>query len=1081
MDDFEEELRKKLDRRYPGVASKMKLTRVVDKHYSFELDIARGQVECIRIRYSFDLPPIDIEFEGRTYHGIVGTTYKPTELVVLESRLMGPGWVDVEAPSVSWQKFQHSHLGLELTVDSQDRLAPSNVQEEVPRFSLASVSLVKGREAEAPIEAITLLYSSNYDVEAVQLSVSTTPYVFLVLDEKMKDQKKVFEGIFGQNLTFVQREYALLNVFIQKLNQLDPDIILGHDVINVFFEVIFSRCQKLSINVVSSLSRFKRDQNDLKASQKLSGLKKIRALTVGRMVCDSQLGSMENVRETNYELDFLAEKYLGEQNVCGFRLSSQDPLKNLIHLIDESLINAHLSLGICQKLQLVQLNKQLTNVAGCFWYQSFENKRAERNEMLLMHTFHRSGFIFPDKFPPKFSENKKAKKREKPKYAGGLVLEPKAGLYKDYILLLDFNSLYPSIIREYKICFTTVKRDYVDISFYVDDPKKAQEEKEKENRRRKQDDEEDSDEELIVTDDFNIPVHEMGDTKETPHTQILPKIVHRLIKKRQEVKNEIKKTSDKNQKETLDIKQKAYKLIANSIYGCLGFKNSRFYARQMAALITNFGRDILLKSSHRVDEMGHKVVYGDTDSLMINSGTTDLIEAMKKGLEIKKAINGVCKSKILEIDVDGVFRSLLLLKKKKYAADKLTNLDELLKSMDESVARFAIEKKGLDIVRRDWSGVTKNTGDYLVEMILNKDRDAEETVEEIYEYLVRLRQDLDAGRIALPSFVIYKQLNKDPDQYANHKGQPHVVVAKRMKAQLGYTKEQLINHFIPYVIVQGDPSQSFAERAFHPDEVSKMNYKPDVSWYTSNQLINPIARLLEYLPGIDMDKVAQTLGIDVKKLNSHLENRGEEDLTENSGSILYYLAPSSVALVSWTCTCGHKNKIDSNVTSLSCQKKEGQEFCGKFPTDVTVKNEVASSMKRHLQEYYGTLFTSNRKGGEENSGDKNLPIVSAVTASSAKKSDGADKIDKQDKEVAEAVAKVNSTLFGLETIFNSNNGADKNLGEIKAECYKKINEFRKFSMYEHIQFGTICSKVKSEQYSSRHYALLKAMSTQRGH
>lgn len=117
-------------------------------------------------------------------------------------------------------------------------------------------------------------------------------------------------------------------------------------------------------------------------------------------------------------------------------------------------------------LQIIPLTKQLTTIAGNLWFRSLQNARAERNEWLLMHEFYGRKFLCPDKKVLNSREakksmfggdgdeggaeetkgGKKGPKRQKAKYGGGLVLEPKAGFYDSIILLLDFNSLYPSII-----------------------------------------------------------------------------------------------------------------------------------------------------------------------------------------------------------------------------------------------------------------------------------------------------------------------------------------------------------------------------------------------------------------------------------------------------------------------------------------------------------------------------------------------------------------------------------------------------------------------------------------------------------
>jgi DNA polymerase alpha subunit A len=881
-----------------------------------------------------------------------------------------------------------------------------------------------------------------------------------VKPEKIVLYKETMRRCFGENIVCVPNEFALMNAFVMFLNKRDPDLIVGHDINNMFFEPFISRAERANqLGLLSRFSRSDRDPSDMRKAIKTFGLKKIRALTYGRMVCDTLLCSQEHIRETNYELDYLAEKHLNEPNLCEYRAASPDELRMTIHLVDEHMMNAHLSLSLSQKLQLVQLNKQLTNVAGCFWYQSFQNMRAERNEMLLMHTFDRSNYLFPDKYVTKWDESKKGKKREKAKYEGGLVLEPKSGLYQDIILLLDFNSLYPSIIREYKICFTTVKRDYVEIDFYEPDEKKGK------HPSLNDDDDEDPEGEEDLTKlatTTRIPDHDAQSIIDTKWNQILPKIVQKLINKRKEVKNQAKSAKSQLEKDTLDIKQKAYKLIANSIYGCLGFKNSRFYSKQMAALITYYGRNTLQKTAQKVAEMQYDVIYGDTDSLMINSKQKDLVNAIEEGFKIKKVINK--NSNILEIDVDGIFRSLLLLKKKKYAADKLQNLDDVKKSMKVTDAKFGIELKGLDIVRRDWSGLTKMCGDYLVHQILNIQLDIEDIYANIFNYFTNFMADLKAGRISLDSFIIYKQLTKNLSEY-NDKGQPHVVVAKRMKSNLGYTNEQLVNHFIPYIICEAKGNNvglSFSERAYHPDEVRSQGLKPDIKWYTNNQLLNPIVRLVDYLPGFNQERLGQILEIEKERLNNASENKGDVTYVHEEGaSVLYASDEVGGTFVEWKCAEGHRNTFRVGEKSLQCTMKQANGTnCSRSIALGTLKNLAIQATRAHMMEYNNTVFAFQRKLADQVVSNSVLPITDTECTPD------------QVQSLADAVTRVNTKLNNLDKLFDTHGISEEKLKSCIDECKKGINTLRDQSQYSKVNFGAMCSKISINRTTCKHYSLV---------
>jgi len=549
----------------------------------------------------------------------------------------------------------------------------------------------------------------------------------------------------------------------------------------------------------------------------------------------------------NYSMPNLALSQLGVTSLQDIEPENLaacfDTGASLAELAESTWNNAICIARLVHSLQILPLSKQLTNIAGNMWNASLQNKRAERNELLLCHEFHKAKFLCPDKESALARKNRQqaagggggmddaeeggdqapaaggAPKRGKAQYSGGLVLEPKVGLYDTYVMLLDFNSLYPSIIQEHNICFTTVERP-------------------------------NEDELLNVKTEAEL----LAQTKLPDGTEddgILPQVLRRIVSSRQAVKTAMKSEKDVKRLATLEIRQKALKLTANSMYGCLGFQNSRFYAKPLAALITAKGRESLQTVINVVtQELSLEVVYGDTDSVFVNTKTTDFNEAMTCAQQIKRSVNK--RYKKLEIEIDGVFGRILLLKKKKYAG---------LKVVDIQKGIYEREYKGLDIVRRDWCGIAKGMGEAILDQILTGDG-KEEAVNWVHEHLTKKGKEMDEGQVPLEQYVITKGLTKAPQDYPDAKNQAHVQVALRLQAR---GKNITSGQEIQYVIVEtsGGAKESFASRARHVTEFQfDKTLKVDVTWYKNQQVHPLVTRLLGPVEGTDPARIAECLGLD---------------------------------------------------------------------------------------------------------------------------------------------------------------------------------------------------------------------------
>jgi DNA polymerase alpha subunit A len=140
---------------------------------------------------------------------------------------------------------------------------------------------------------------------------------------------------------------------------------------------------------------------------------------------------------------------------------------------------------------------------------------------------------------------------------------------------------------------------------------------------------------------------------------------------------------------------------------------------------------------------------------MINSGLDSLEKAKEIGQRVKTEVNK--GHKLLEIEIDGIFKTLLLLKKKKYAALKVI----------EANGKVILHKetKGLDLVRRDWCDLSKEMGGYILDEILSgKSRD--EVVDNIHSYLRQKGEQIRApGVIPIENFVVTKGIISLPLYY----------------------------------------------------------------------------------------------------------------------------------------------------------------------------------------------------------------------------------------------------------------------------------------------------------------------------
>ncbi|PIM98417.1 DNA polymerase alpha, catalytic subunit [Handroanthus impetiginosus] len=865
----------------------------VKRNYAFERsDIPHGENYVLKINYPFKDPPLPSDLKGNNFCALLGTHNSGLELFLIKRKIKGPSWLSISkftncatSQRVSWCKFE---VTVDFPKDIQISTSSKNIS-EIPPVIVAAINLktiINDKQNVNEIVAASVICCHGAKIDTPMVASEWTRPGML---SHFTAVRKLEGGIFplgfakeaaernakaGSNvICYESSERALLNRLMIELHKLDSDVLVGHNISGFDLDVLLHRVQacKVPSSMWSKIGRLKRSTmpklnkgSSVFGSGASSG---IMSCIAGRLLCDTYICSRDLLKEVSYSLTQLAKTQLNKDRK---EITPHDipqmfqSSESLMELIEYGETDAWLSMELMFHLSVLPLTRQLTNISGNLWHKTLQGARAQRVEYLLLHAFHAKKFIVPDKFSSQSKESRTTKRKisngveskeidpddtniveeppenyhgkakKGPSYSGGLVLEPKKGLYDKYILLLDFNSLYPSIIQEYNICFTTVERSA----------------------------------------DGSVPCLPSG-----KRTGVLPELLKNLVERRRMVKSWLK-TASGLKVQQLDIQQQALKLTANSMYGCLGFSNSRFYAKPLAELITLQGREILQSTVDLVQNtLNLEVIYGDTDSIMIYSGLDDIGKAKAIAGKVIQEVNK--KYRCLEIDLDGLYKRMLLLKKKKYAAVKM--------QFKDGAAYEVMERKGLDMVRRDWSLLSKELGDFCLSQILSGGS-CEDVVEVIHNSLMKVQEEMRNGQIPLEKYVITKTLTKPPEAYPDARNQPHVEVALRLKRS-GYVTGCSAGDTVPYIICceQGNGSTTsvgIAQRARHPDELKRDNgnWIIDIDYYLAQQIHPVISRLCASIQGTSPSRLADCLGLD----SSKFQNKSSDSVSNDQSSLLSF-------------------------------------------------------------------------------------------------------------------------------------------------------------------------------------------------
>ncbi|MBL4688764.1 MAG: DNA polymerase II [Nannocystaceae bacterium] len=559
---------------------------------------------------------------------------------------------------------------------------------------------------------------ASLDIETLEpetrvVSIAITRHeqvdVFLLRDSEWRQPPTVFPG----SVYLADDEAALLEAFFRRLRELDPDVLIGWNVTGFDLSVLHRRCTHLGVEFAMGRGT---ERATVLAGQRAFARLPGRAVIDGIDTMKAATWAFED-----FSLQAVATELLGRSKVIDATVDKVDEIARMYREDPDALVtynveDCRLVAEIFEKAHLLDFAFRRAELTGLD--VSRVGGSAASFDNLYLPKLHRQGRVAPD--VGAMGEGELS--------PGGYVLESTPGMH-DNVLVLDFKSLYPSIIRTFLI-------DPLGLHCGLRGPA-----------------------------DESVPGFEGAMFSRTRH--ILPDLIAELWQARDEAKRQ----SDAPL-------STAIKIIMNSFYGVLGSQGCRFFDPRLASSITLRGHEILSVTRDELERRGLEVIYGDTDSVFVALGASvDHQEATRTGEALAKALNQFWDERLsttlgvkseLEIEFELLYRRFFMPtirgsskgSKKRYAG--------LVEGRDgEPHVRIV----GLEAVRSDWTPNARRVQREVFRRVF--------VGEDVTRYLQEVAAKLRAGQLD-EELVYRKRLRRELSEYTVNVP-PHVRAARKAR------------------------------------------------------------------------------------------------------------------------------------------------------------------------------------------------------------------------------------------------------------------------------------------------------------